>query len=139
MSLSNEQLSFAISECVRDKRKARSACSELSPEQIEKLISVFSEMRDEALEKQIKEQEELAEKQRIATEISKMADAAGISIEELELLMGKKGNPTKGAKVAPKYRLEKDGETFDWSGRGRTPKVFAEYIEQNGSLDDLAI
>jgi DNA-binding protein H-NS len=30
----------------------------------------------------------------------------------------------KRSKVAIKYRIEKDGEIFEWSGRGKRPKAF---------------
>ena len=45
----------------------------------------------------------------------------------------------KGSKVAPKYRLTKDGNTYLWVGRGRMLLVFKEFIEKGGSLDKCLI
>ena len=50
----------------------------------------------------------------------------------------KRGIP-KGTKVAPKYSLKAGGSTHQWTGRGRMPVVFREYVEKGGSLEKLLI
>ncbi|MEQ3514988.1 H-NS histone family protein [Pseudoalteromonas sp. BZB3] len=46
----------------------------------------------------------------------------GLTVEDLL-----ESAPTdKRSKVAIKYRMEKDGEIFEWSGRGKRPKVFVD-------------
>jgi DNA-binding protein H-NS len=42
-------------------------------------------------------------------------------------------------KVAPKYKITVDGKTHQWTGRGRTPVVFREHVENGGSLEDCLI
>ena len=51
----------------------------------------------------------------------------------------KKTGPKKGTKVAPKYELNIKGETHRWTGRGRMPLVFKDYLEKGGNLDKCLI
>ena len=51
----------------------------------------------------------------------------------------RKTGPRKGKKVAPKYQLKVGKETHKWTGRGRMPLVFREFLEKNGSLDKCLI
>ena len=51
----------------------------------------------------------------------------------------RKTGPRKGKKVAPKYQLKVGKETHKWTGRGRMPLVFKEFLEKNGSLDKCLI
>ena len=53
--------------------------------------------------------------------------------------VAKKTGPKKGTKVAPKYELKIKGETHRWTGRGRMPLVFKEYVEKGGNLDKCLI
>ncbi|WP_339720045.1 H-NS family nucleoid-associated regulatory protein, partial [Marinomonas primoryensis] len=41
--------------------------------------------------------------------------------------------------VEPKYRLTVEGETHEWTGRGRTPKVFQAYFDAGNSRDSVEI
>ena len=51
----------------------------------------------------------------------------------------RKTGPRKGKKVAPKYQLKVGKELHKWTGRGRMPLVFKEFVEKNGSLDKCLI
>ena len=51
----------------------------------------------------------------------------------------KKNSPLKGKKVAPKYTIKVGKETYRWSGRGRMPLVFKEFLQKGGSLEDCLI
>ena len=53
--------------------------------------------------------------------------------------VAKKTGPKKGTKVAPKYELKIKGETHRWTGRGRLPLVFKDYVEKGGNLDKCLI
>ena len=44
---------------------------------------------------------------------------------------GKRG-PKKGTKVAPKYQLKVGKQTHKWTGRGRMPSAFKEYVAKGG-------
>ena len=50
----------------------------------------------------------------------------------------KKG-PKKGTKVAPKYQLKVGKQTHKWTGRGRMPLVFKEFVQKGGSLEKCLI
>ena len=51
----------------------------------------------------------------------------------------RKTGPRKGKKVAPKYQIKVGKETHKWTGRGRMPLVFKEFLDKNGSLDKCLI
>ena len=51
----------------------------------------------------------------------------------------KKTGPKKGTKVAPKYELKIKGEIHRWTGRGRMPLVFKDYLDKGGNLDKCLI
>ncbi len=51
----------------------------------------------------------------------------------------RKTNQRNSKKVAPKYRLKVGKETFQWTGRGRMPLVFKEYVEKGNSLERCLI
>jgi DNA-binding protein H-NS len=52
---------------------------------------------------------------------------------------GRKKTTAKKRKVAPKYRLVVDGQEYLWSGRGRAPKVFKDYMDSGKSKESCAI
>ncbi len=45
----------------------------------------------------------------------------------------------KGGKVAPKYQIESNGAVIQWTGRGRMPVPFREFVEKGGSLEQCLI
>ena len=51
----------------------------------------------------------------------------------------RKTGPKKGSKVAPKYQLKVGKQTHKWTGRGRMPLVFKEYVAKGGSLEKCLI
>ena len=83
-----------------------------------------------------------------------VVDQLGLSTEDLLLLAEAKersnrGTPKKierkkiGAKrsrkVAPKYKLKVGQQTHKWTGRGRMPLVFKEFVEKGGTLEQCLI
>lgn len=52
--------------------------------------------------------------------------------------VAKKG-PKKGTKVAPKYQLKVGKEIHKWTGRGRMPLVFKEYVANGSPLEKCSI
>lgn len=98
-----------------------------------------------------------AEKARAANlkKLKAMMDKMGLSTEDIRGLSSKKapakrGRPKKssadkkvsarkGKKVAPKYSLKSGEETHKWTGRGRMPLVFKEFVENGGSLEECLI
>ena len=84
-----------------------------------------------------------------------MMDKMGLSAEDVRGLSSKKaqakrGRPKKtaarkkagrkkGTKVAPKYQIKVGKQTHKWTGRGRMPLVFKEYVEKGGALEKCLI
>ena len=98
-----------------------------------------------------------AEKARAANlrKIKAMMDKMGLSAEDMRGLSLKKApakrgrpkktaakrkaGPKKGTKVAPKYQIKVGKKTHKWTGRGRMPLVFKEYVEKGGALEKCLI
>lgn len=79
---------------------------------------------------------EKAEKARIRKELEELAAKSGYSLDEL--LGEAAGKVAKVKKtVAVKYRHPSDA-SLEWTGRGRQPKWFVEFL-QKGTLDQLAV
>ena len=51
----------------------------------------------------------------------------------------KKNGPLKGKKISPKYAIKVGKETYRWSGRGRMPIVFKDFVRKGGSLENCLI
>ncbi len=126
-------------ELAGNKAKARAAAKELTIPQLENLIAGFNN----ALVK-LKEEEALivaqeAEKTAAAGKIAQLIAESGLTMEEVAMLSAPKATVSKGKTVDPKYRLEIDGEVFEWTGRGRTPKVFQEYFDKGNTKESCMI
>lgn len=98
-----------------------------------------------------------AEKARAANlkKLKTMMDKMGLSAEDVRGLSSKKApakrgrpkkttarkkaGPKKGTKVAPKYQIKVGKQTHKWTGRGRMPLVFKEYVEKGGALEKCLI
>ncbi|BDX04013.1 hypothetical protein MACH16_27610 [Marinomonas pontica] len=126
-------------ELAGNKAKARAAGKELSVAQLENLIAGFTNALEKAKEEEAAREEEQALKSARAEEIANLIAKSGLTMEEIALLTTPKAGATKGKTVEPKYRLVVDGETHEWTGRGRTPKVFKEYFDAGNSRDSVEI
>jgi DNA-binding protein H-NS len=51
----------------------------------------------------------------------------------------RKAGARKSQKVAPKYSIKANGETIQWTGRGRMPVAFREFVAKGGSLQKCLI
>ena len=133
----------ALQAIARSKAAANRALKGLDIEQVERALNNLS-----AAAKTIKERESLRAQRKKDVAVKKlksMMDQLGISAEDIVAekksasTRKKTTGPKKGNKVAPKYQISVDGQVFKWTGRGRTPVVFKNYIDQGGSLDDCLI
>lgn len=70
-------------------------------------------------------------------DVVKMVD--GESAPKAKRGRKKATGPKKGKKVAPKYQIFANGENHQWTGRGRMPVVFKEFVENGGSLEQCLI
>ena len=98
-----------------------------------------------------------AEKARAANlkKLRAMMDKMGLSAEDMRGLSSnkapakrgrpkktaakRKAGPKKGTKVAPKYQIKVGNQTHKWTGRGRMPLVFKDYVEKGGALEKCLI
>ena len=133
----------ALQAIARSKAAANRALKGLDIEQVERALKNLS-----AAAKTIKERESQRAQRKKEVAVKKlksMMDQLGISAEDIvtekkSTSTGKKTTGAKkGKKVAPKYQISVDGQIFKWTGRGRTPVVFKNYVNQGGSLDDCLI
>ena len=129
-------------ELAGNKAKARAAAKELTVTQLEKLIEGLSNALEKAKAEEESQAAEKAAKSARAEEIATLIANSGLTMEEVALLSvpkAKKAGVAKGKTVEPKYRLVVDGETYEWTGRGRTPKVFQDYFNTGNSRKSVEI
>lgn len=120
------------------KNSLRKHCQELSVSELEKVIADLTVIADD---KRADEAAERAAEEAKAAKIEairqSMADA-GVDLDDLVGLIGDTATTKK--KVQPKYRIVDDnGETHEWSGRGRTPLAFQAYFDKGFTKDDCLI
>ncbi len=118
------------------KNSLRKQCAELSVAEVEKVLADLTEIvEDKRAEEEAKAAAEQAKFEKINAIRQTMQDA-GIDIDDL---MGSVDVAPK-KKVQPKYRIvDADGETHEWSGRGRTPVAFQQYFEGGKTKEDCLI
>jgi DNA-binding protein H-NS len=126
-------------ELAGNKAKARAAAKELTVAQLENLIAGFNNALEKVKEEEAAREAEQAMKSARAEEIASLIAKSGLTMEEITLLTAPKAGATKGKTVDPKYRLTVDGQTHEWTGRGRTPKVFQEYFDAGNSRESVEI
>jgi len=126
-------------ELAGNKAKARAAAKELTVAQLENLIAGFNNALEKAKEDAAAREEEKALKSARAEEIASLIAKSGLTMEEVAKLTTPKAGATKGKTVEPKYRLVVAGETHEWTGRGRTPKVFQDYFNAGNSRKSVEI
>jgi DNA-binding protein H-NS len=133
---------ITLAPLAKSKLKARSAAKGLSAAELEKVISNLTGVLKAEKEKE-KSKAEAAKKAKIA-KIKALMDESGLKPDDLKGV-GRGGRKKKAArkkvkvKVAPKYRLVVDGQEYLWSGRGRPPKVFKDYMDAGNSKESCAI
>jgi DNA-binding protein H-NS len=115
-----------FSKILTRKNSLRKYCQEMTLGEIDKVIADLNDIRVELEEaKRREEEEQLAKKQQVE-EIHQLIRKAGIGLDELketiEPEMRKKS-------VKAKYIItDSEGHEHTWSGRGRTPVAFREYM-----------
>jgi DNA-binding protein H-NS len=136
-------MATSLSPLAKSIMKARSAAKDLEIKELEKLIANLSAILKSEKEKQ-KSKEETARKAKIA-KIKALMQESGLKPADIQGAGGgrkrkaKSKAKAKGRKVAPKYRLVVDGQEHLWSGRGRPPRVFKDYLDAGNSKESCAI
>ena len=134
---------FSLESISRSKAAANNAVKSLTVEQIERAIANLSaaatiaQQRD-ALKAQRKKEVAVKKLKSMMNELGISADdiAGAVKVKSTKR---KSTGPKKGNKVAPKYQITVNGVAHQWTGRGRTPVVFKDYVTQGGALDDCLI
>ena len=120
------------------KNSLRKAVSEVSVAELEKVLADLQEIREEKV---------AAEEERAAADASRLeavkkikAQMAELGLSAEDISAAGSATATKKASVPPKYRLiDADGKPHEWSGRGRTPRVFLERFEKGAKKEDFLI
>ncbi len=129
----------------KSKPKAKAEARRLEQAQLEKLIGSLTEALADVKKKATAK--ERADKAAKLKQIEALMAKSGLTGADLKAIAspakrGKKAaaKPAKKrAAVAPKYRLVVAGKEYLWTGRGRSPKVYAEYVKGGGKLEALLI
>ena len=128
-----------FSEIARNKNRFRAACKDLSVDQLGTMANHLSEFIEKRAQEEValaaQSAKKDAEKQAIFAAIAE----AGLTPEDF--FSAETPTVKKARKpVAPQYRItDPQGITYEWSGRGRTPKAFEHYFNNGGSKDSCRI
>lgn len=114
------------------KNSLRKQTQELGVAEIEKVMSDLTDILDERRAEEAAKAEAEAAKAAAIEAIRKQMMEAGVDLNELAEQVD--SSPRKSVKA--KYVIEVDGESHYWSGRGRTPVVFADYMKAKGINKD---
>ena len=148
----------AIAAVAKSKAAASRAAKTLSPAQLE---SAAANLKAAAAAAKAREASK-ADKRRAANikKLSAMMAEMGLSASDISGGAGNRGRKKapavkakakakakakskrgarKGTKVAPKYQISAGGKNYKWTGRGRMPVVFREFVEKGGSLEQCTI
>lgn len=111
------------------KNSLRKQCQGMELADIDKVIADLSDIRAEIEEEAKRDAEMKQAKLQQVEEIQRLMKEAGIGLDEL-----KQGvEPVARKSVKAKYVItDSEGQEHSWSGRGRTPIVFRNYMEQHG-------
>lgn len=118
------------------KNTLRKSVRTLSVEDIEKVIADLSDILEERVQMESEARAALEEKKAKIQNIRSVMSEYSIGMDDLL------GVPATSPKktIAPRYRIvDENGEEVLWTGRGRTPKVFAEQLAKGANKEDFLI
>jgi len=121
---------------LKRKTTLRSELKNASVADIERVIGHLNDLLAERVEEESRAAAELEAKRDAIEKIKAAMAEAGLDVEDLGGIDTSAVKPKSKAKAAPKYAIILNGERHEWTGRGRTPKVFAEYMAANGVEKD---
>jgi len=112
------------------KNSLRKQCQDLSGSEIEKVIADLGDILEERKAEEAAQQAEQQAKLAAIDAIRETMRSAGVDLSDL---MGMVESAPKKQAVKAKYQItDAEGEVHTWSGRGRTPTVFADYMATKG-------
>lgn len=89
--------------------------------------AITKELEDRKKQKKA-EQAQIRKNKKEAARLVQLVEASGLTLPELMTIADSK--KSRGP-VPAKYRIVDDGKEHTWTGRGVTPKVFRELVEEN--------
>ena len=122
------------------KTSLRKACKELSVSELDKLLGNLNDLISERKQEEEAVEADRAHKQASIDAIKKQMADSGVGLDDLLAVLETSTATKPKGTVKPKYQIEgADGKVLQWTGRGRTPKLFQEYFDQGGSKEDCLI
>ena len=122
------------------KTSLRKACKEVSLGDMEKLAENLLEMIEVRKSEQAAVEEAQKEKLEKIEALKSQILASGLDLSDLVGSLSTEKAVKKKGSVKAKYEIQDaDGKLHQWTGRGRTPKVFQAFIDQGGSKEDCLI
>ena len=147
------QRNSMLLEISRSQAAATRIAKSVSPRELDKAMKHLQVAKQELAKRAAEKEANLREKK--LQKLESMIVQLGLSAEDVRSLTRKaaptkrgrskkevakkKTNPRKGKKVAAKYSIKVATETYKWSGRGRMPLAFKEFVEKGGSLEECLI
>ena len=123
---------FEIFGVLKSKSKLRRELKGASVLEIERVIKNLGEILDEHKREAARLAEEQTKKREVIEKLKIAMAEAGVQVEDLLDNDAKVGRDSTNRKVESKYAVVVDGARHEWTGRGRTPKVFKEYMTRKG-------
>ena len=135
----NEINMSSFIEIVTKKSSFRAVCKDLSISHMEAMAKNLAEFIEKRTQQEAKFHAAKAAQSAKKKEILKAMTAAGLSLDDF-FSKDEESSQKHRKPVVAQYRIvDANGQSHEWSGRGRTPKVFAEYFANDGSKDSCRI
>lgn len=115
------------------KNSLRKQCQDLSVADIEKVLLDLTDILEERKEEEARAAAEESKRVEKIEQIRLAMKEAGIELSDLTELVELAPKKTVKAKY---YLVDDQGQRHEWSGRGRTPVVFADYMKAKGITKD---
>jgi DNA-binding protein H-NS len=112
------------------KNSLRKQCQGASVAELEKAVADLTDLIDERRVEEAARAEQEKAKVEAIEKIRETMRAAGVQLDDL---VGNVEAPVRKKEVKAKYQItDAQGQTHTWTGRGRTPAIFAQYMSSRG-------
>lgn len=117
------------------KNSLRKHCQSISSSDIQKVIADLNDILEERLAEEALHAEQQKAKLEAVERIRQTMLEAGIALDDLSGVVDSPARQRKEVKA--KYQItDAKGQVQTWTGRGRTPAVFAEYMSTRNITKD---
>lgn len=120
-------------------RSLKKALRLMSISDIDKFEKNLKKAKEEIMEeKETEAKNEILRKEKI-NQIIENIQSSGLTVDEVFETASKTSVKKSKKPVKAKYALRTENGTLEWSGRGKTPVLMQQYIDNGGSLEELLI